>query len=316
MNAHHPSASTAPSTPRGQIILANESRFNTAHLSEPLTAYATGWQDPHRYDDLLTFLAPEVPVARRFEFRQAENSEAFVSETDDEREIGASFKRVEYTGSIVQAKTLNKGLTVRVDHDEAVGDDWEEHYVQNLLQRLRRNEVRRVLAALDTGASSSNAIWDSDANPDGDLRSLLRSATDASCLRPNRVLFGEAAWDMRAEAYDNQATAAAFRVGGLAPQELAQKMGVDAVRILRSRYHDGNSKLPMIGNTVYAYYASELTLKDEPSNVKRFVTPVEGGNYRVYVEPTAKYTDITVEHYSQIIVTSTLGLRKLNVSQS
>ena len=40
-----------------------------------------------------------------------------------------------------------------------------------------------------------------------------------------------------------------------------------------------------------------------------------GGRFAVYVQPFgAKLWDITVEHYSNIIVTSTLGLRALAIS--
>src|SRR5215471_6834255 len=94
----------------GQICLANESRFNSAFFSEPLTTYAAGWRDPNNLEALLDFLAPPVQVGRRFEYKQADNSESFLSDTDDMRAIGADSKRVEYNGSTVQDKTCNKGL--------------------------------------------------------------------------------------------------------------------------------------------------------------------------------------------------------------
>jgi hypothetical protein len=36
--------------------------------------------------------------------------------------------------------------------------------------------------------------------------------------------------------------------------------------------------------------------------------------YCVYVDQRAKFTDLTVEHYSNIVITSSLGIRKLTVS--
>ena len=55
---------------------------------------------------------------------------------------------------------------------------------------------------------------------------------------------------------------------------------------------------------------------DDPSNTKRFWTPVEGGGkYRVYEQPiSSKLTDLTVEHYSNVVVTSSAGLRTLTIS--
>ncbi len=305
----------------GQVCLANESRFNAAFLSEPLTAYTVGWQDPEDLQSLLDFIAPPVPVGRRFEFRKAVNSEAFVSETDDLRAIGSSFKRIEFTGETVNAKTLNKGLTVRIDHDEQVGGDWQERHVALLMQRLLRNEVRRAIAALDSEDTNQDKTWtyDSSTNPnpdpDGDVRRSFGLAADASGVRPNRVLWGEAAWDLRADAYFAQQGAGAFRSAGQTPAELASRLLVDGIRVVKARYQSSaTSKSKILGNQVFAFYALDGQMKDEPSNIKRFLTPVDSGNFRVYLEESAKYTDISVEHYSNIIITSTLGIRKISAS--
>ena len=53
---------------------------------------------------------------------------------------------------------------------------------------------------------------------------------------------------------------------------------------------------------------------DDPSNVKRFWTPTDSGKVRVYREVHAKYIDISVEHYSNIILTSSLGPQMLTIS--
>ena len=45
----------------GQVALANESRFNAAFYSEPLTAYAVGWRDPNQLEETLDFLFPCDP---------------------------------------------------------------------------------------------------------------------------------------------------------------------------------------------------------------------------------------------------------------
>lgn len=301
-------------TPDLEVTASNESRFNAANLSEPLTAFAVGWADPAGLGDLLDFIAPPVPVGRRFEFRKADNAEAFLSETDDLRAIGSEFKRIEYTGTSVNEKTLNKGLTVRVDHDEGIGDDWPERYTQMLLQRLLRNEIRRAITALDAAATSASKTWDDTANPDGDVREALSLGADAAGVRPNRVLFGESAWDLRSSSYYSQSNAGAFYAAGLTPEEAARKYFVDGVRVVSARYQNGATKAAVLGDAVYAYNTSEGAMKDEPSNIKRFITPADGGPFRVYLDEHAKYTDISVEHYSNVVVTSTLGIRKLAVS--
>src|SRR5262249_53003161 len=135
----------------GRIFLPNESRFNSAFYSEPLTTYATGWRDPNNIEALLDFVAPPVQVGRRFEYKKADNAEAFLSETDDARSIGSDFKRVEYHSSSINEKTTNRGLTMRVDLDVA-GEipNWREIYTARLLQRILRNELRRAINTLVT----------------------------------------------------------------------------------------------------------------------------------------------------------------------
>ncbi len=301
--------------PSGVICAANESRFAATNLSEPLTTFAVAWKDGSDLQTLLDFIAPPVFVQRRFEFRRASNAEAFLSETDDVRAIGAAFKRVDYTGDAVQSKVFNKGLTIRIDHDEEPDGNYQERYVQLLLQRLLRNELRRAVAALDGAAVSASKTWGASANPDADVRDAIAAAANVTGVSPNRVLFGEGAWFKRADAYDQQDNAGASRSAGLTPDELAPKLFVEGVRILRARYQSSETaKANILGNSVYAYYAEQSGIKDEPSNLKRFVTPTEQGAYRVYVDEHAKYTDLTVEHYSNIVVTSDLGIRKLAIS--
>lgn len=303
--------------PKGIIAAANEARFNHAHLSEPLTAYSAGWKDPNNLQGLLDFVAPSVPVARRFEFRKANAAEFFYAEDDDVRGIGASFKRVGYTGDAVQSKTLNKGLTIRIDHDEEVGPDWRERYVGLLIQRLLRNELRRALAALDAATVAVPLVWGSSSNPDKDLRAQLKLAADAGGLRPNRLLFGPAAWDLRQDAFDGQQTSAAMRVGAFGPEELARKLFVDELRVIAPYHHDGATLQAMVAGTIYAFFGLNGLHRDEPSTLKRFVTPTDDGHgFRVYLDEHAKYTDLSVEHYSQVVLTNGTGLRRLSVTAS
>lgn len=305
----------------GIVHAANESRFSSAHYSEPLTAFTVGWQDPQQLENLLDFIAPQVPVGRRFEFKRATNAEAFYSESDDVRAIGSAFKRVEYSGDSVNEKTLNKGLTIRVDHDDIAGDDWQERYVQLLMQRLVRNELRRAISALDSAASNTAVTWPIDGtahNPDKDIRTALQSAADASGLRPNRILMGETAWDIRANSFDAQDNAGAFRAAGMLPEELARKLFVEEVRIMSPRYQSASSsKSAILGSALYAFFAQAALTKDEPATLKRFVTPTaQGSTFGVYLEEHAKFTDLSVEHYSNIVVTSNIGVEKLTISDS
>ncbi len=299
------------------ITLANESRFNAATFSEALTIFSSGWKDPSNIEAILDFIAPGVPVGRRFEFKRSDNAEAFYSESDDIRAIGAEFKRVQYQGETVNEKTFNKGLTIRIDHDEVVGEDWQERYTQMLLQRLLRNELRRAIAALDSIAMPhETSNWSGNANPDSDIRIALNLAANESGVRPNKILFGESAWNKRMTCLEEQQTAVAFKSGAMLKDELAAKFLLEGCEVLSSRYQqNASTKKEILGDTVFAFYSSGVISKDEPSNLKRFYTPMENGSpFRVYCEEHAKYTDITVEHYSTIAATSNLGVAKLTIA--
>lgn len=304
----------------GQICLANEARFSAAFYSEPLTAYATGWKDQNNIEALLDFVFPPVQVGRRFEFKKNDNSESFLSEVDDDRSLGADFKRVEYKGSSVDSKTINRGLTMRVDLDQVDQmPNWREVYTTRLLQRLLRNELRRAITALSNAATNTAKTWDTTAgkDPDQDIITELIAAADDAGLRPNRVVFGDVAWNKRLLAHRAQATAGGYASAGLTPDELASFLGLEGVRISRERYQNtALAKAKVVPDLVLAFYATDNLSTEDPSNGKRFWSAVDGGGkFRVYEQQvSSKTVDLTVEHYSRLVVTSTLGLRKLTIS--
>jgi len=301
----------------GVICAANEARFTSTHYSEPLTGYTVGWRDPENLDELNARLFPEISHGRMGEFKAATNADEWLSDTDDERAIGASFKRVERKGTTVLFKTQNRGLTVRVDHDEvdALDGNWQEMYVGWLLRRLARSRLKRGIALIDAAATNANRTW-TGANPDGLLRTTLKATADATGMRANVVVFGEAAWDLRLDVYEPANTPYAARAASMSPAELATKLMVDRVEVVKARYQSAASaKTNVIGSVVYHYYAEMGQMKDDPSNVKRFVTSARGGvRNGVYVQEHEKFTDISVEAYDVILIASSLGVRKDTVS--
>ncbi|MDD2763482.1 MAG: hypothetical protein PHE83_05850 [Opitutaceae bacterium] len=304
--------------PAGLICAANESRFTAGHYSEPLTAYTVGWKDPEQVDAILQRLFPEVPVSRRFEFKKADNAQAFLSELDDIRPIGSPFKRVEYTGSTANEKTLNKGLTVRIDHDQC--DDLEAEKtltIDRLLQRLARNELRRGIALLEANDTTAGAVFSKTTNPDGLIRAMLVAGANITGIRPNVLVYGEAAWDLRLDAYEDPARVQPTNRADKTPEELARYFMVDLVEIVKARYQSSASaKAVIVPTTVYGYLAMQGMGKDDPSAVKRFTSQSRGGQrYGVYVVEHEKFTDISVELYSNIVATG-LGIVTRTITTS
>lgn len=313
-------ASAAGSLQHDQICLANETRFNQAYFNEPLTTYAVGWRDPNNIEQTLEFFAPAVPVSRRFTYKEHNHAEEFLSDLDDVRAIGAEFKRVEYAGTETEAKTDNKGLTIRVDMDQ-VRDmpNWRELYTGRLLRRLCRSELRRAISLLGAAAVNTAKTWDPTAgkDPDQDVIADLIAGATARGLRSNRLGYGDTAWSKRALACRAQNSAGGFASASLTPQQLAGLLGVDQILVSTERYQStASAKAEILNNLVLMFYALSGAIAEDATNIKRFISPVEGGGQvRVYEQQmTAKLIDLTIEHYSLIKITSTLGIRKFTIS--
>lgn len=305
----------------GQIALANEARFNAAYYSEEVTNYVVGWKDPNNIQDTLDFLFPPVMVGRRFEYKLLDNNEFLLSESDDVRAIGADFKRVEYKGSSQNEKTVNKGLTIRIDKDDAITKQpgWENTIAARLKQRLLRNDLRRGITAVGDAATNVAKTWDASAgkDPDQDILDQLILGADASGLRSNRILFGETAWTKRLLSHRAQTSAGGYSSAGLTVEELKGLLMVSDIKLSRERYQNAAAtKAKIVPDIVLMFFGENGVGPEDPSNTKRFWSPCEdGGEWRVYVEPVgSKFIDITVEHYSNLIVTATAGLRKLTIS--
>lgn len=308
----------------GQILFANDARFTESYYSEALTNYIVGWRDPNDIEARLNFVAPAVPVGRRFEWKAAVNAEEFLSEiVDDQRAIGSDFKTVQYTGTDVVDKTLNKGLTYIADLDGVVGTNWQQPKVQKLMRRLWRNEFRRAVAALSGAATNQAYTWDTTAgkNPDQDLKNDLITATTATGIRPNRILYGDTAFNKRGLSYEAQTNATAYAgVSNLSLDQLAARLMVDEIQISRERYQSAAAaKSEIVSNLIYAFYAQDGVDTEDPTNLKRFVSEFDaeqgGGRVRVYVQQiSSKLVAITVEHYSKVVVTYSGGLRKWTIS--
>jgi hypothetical protein len=307
--------------PTGTIVAANDDLLVESFFSEPLTTYTTGWRDPSNLQGALDFVAPPVPVGRRFEFAQANNAEEFFSEVDDVRAVGADFKRVEYSSNKALGLTLNKGLTLRVDREQVASNpEWQRQAVDRLMRRLLRNEYRRAITIITAAATSTNKTWDGTTaqDPDQDVITDLIAGGDISGVPANRVLYSANSWNARGLAYRLQVNrAGTLQLATMTPQEVAGTLGVDQVMVNRSRYQaTATTKTQIVGSQVIEFFAEDGLTQDDPSNIKRFVSPTDaGGRFAVYVQPMgAKLWDVTVEHYSNIIVTSTLGLRALNIT--
>lgn len=323
----------------GDIEFANAALIVEGYFSEPLTAFAMGWRDPNNIEATLEFFAPKVPCSRRFEYAETLNVEEFYSDVDDIRSIGSDFKDVEYKSIKTTAKTQNKGLSITIDLDEIDGaPGWEQRTVAKLQRRLLRNELRRAITLISAAATNTAKTWDTTAlkDPDQDIRTDLLAAATLSGVRPNRVGFGDTAFDKRVISHRAQNTAGGYASAVLTPDNaqhtlntqvnpggsvvvgsLSAQLGVDRTWVSRERYQSAAAtKTEIVNNLVLEFFASDGMDTEDASNIKRFVSNTDaGGMWRVFSQQiSSKLYRITVEYYSLIKITSTLGLKKLTIS--
>jgi hypothetical protein len=308
-----------PDARSGTIMAANDANFAAAHLSEPLTDYLVDVPDPDGLDTILEQAFPSVPVGRAFSYRTFDDRESFQAAMNDEdiREIGGDFPKVRRTGTQAEGRTDNKGLIMVLDNDQG-GEDpaVQQRAVMNLRNRLLRTELFRGEALLEANDVASTPNWgpaNAAADPDGDLLSAVDLSGDARGIDANTVLYGGSAWVMRFMSLGLGANAARHATRNLTPQQVAELVGVE--QLIRSRFRaqtSATAKSKLVANKVFVYFAKKGAMPDDPSNIKRFVTAVPGGGYqRVYIEGSMKKTMVCVEHYSRLVLTSPVGIRKI-----
>jgi hypothetical protein len=307
-----------------RISMFNADIATEAFFSTPLTDYAVDFSDMADLDAELEFFAPGVEVTPRFEYSVHDSAEAFLSDgDDDERPAKTDFKEIEETESKVNAATVNRGLQITLDMDKIRGrKDWEEHYTQKLLRRIKRNQLRRAVALISAAATNTAKTWDTSAgkDPDQDVITERVVSGDLSGISFNRVGYGDTAWSKRGISHRAQNSAGGFASAMLTPETLAGILGVDEVIKSNARYtSSANAKSQILGNLVLMFNASAGVDTEDSSNIKRFYSmgaPEEGGGiYQVYsARISAKRHVIAVGHYEKQAITSTLGIRKFTVS--
>lgn len=305
------------SVPPNMLVASNASRFNDAQLSTPLTSYAVGYKDPINLIGLLEQIAPAVPVSPRFSFKKATNAEAFLSETDDVRALGADFKTITLTGEVVDSRTHNKGLTLVLDKDEHDTSNLEP-YVAHIRRRLAMNELRRLFAVLDAAGNNTAKTWSSGSpTPVKDMRDAIETSGNKLGIAPNIGVVGGTAWNRYQDALDASSSqlAAARSMRGLAG--LSEELMLDAIVPVNARFQTSltaTTKTKVAGGKIYFYYSEQGAMKDDPTAVKRFVSRTTSGTqFSVFVVDSAKRVEVTVEHSSNIIATSS-GIEILTIS--
>lgn len=305
----------------GQVFAANDANFDSSFLSEPLTEYIVGAPDDEGLLAALEAVAPSIPVGRAFTYRTHDTSDQYRSDSADDgdiREIGGDFAKVGTNKHTqVDGRTDNKGLTMVLDNDQGGEDPQvQQRAVSNLRNRLLRSDLRRVFNVLDANDTNTAKTWASGTvDPDLDVTNQVDLSGDARGVDANIIVWGKSAWIKRLTGHRGNANAGGFASASMTPQQAATMCGAENGIVLPFRYQSAvSTKSKIVGDTVWIYHVKRGAMPNDPSNIKRFVTNTPSGLVRVYITPELKKTLVTVEHYSRVVGTSTLGIRSLTIS--
>ena len=315
---------TTEKAKNGHISLANESAFQNAFFSKPLTDFAVGYQNQEEpLQELLDFIAPPVQTTPLFQYDVQNGKIAFeaAANGEDERALMGEFKVVDWMDSKATGATKSKGLTTFIDNDilEEIPSKLEEK-VATLKCILLRADLIRANALLVSLATNTAKTWSSGTpTPDMDVKAAIKAARQALGQQPNRVLFGGGAWEARDTALAKQNTAGAFAGLMRLESDVARFYRVRDIKINDLVYElPGTGKTPIIADAkVFVFTGNTMPSTMDASNVKRFWSPVVGGGeWAVFVNRThsAELTKVTVYHRSAILSPNTTGVQSLTIS--
>lgn len=311
----------------GCITVANSTQNYAGSLAQDVQGYLAGMPTTDE-EARLNLLFPGLQTNDFFQFAKSDD-EAFLTEADDSdiRGVGAAFKRVEYRGTNVTAATVQKGLTMRVDHktlpkvNGAVIPGWENRYAAALKARLIRADIVRGIAVVHAASTDLAVTFSSTTNPDGLLRAMVQTGRTALGLIQTHVVIGNSAWQSRQDSYENAARVnhSMSNHASYSLEDLARYLGVQKVVIEDGMKQTvkGAAKADRLALLAYSYSALDSPIMDDPSNIKRAWSPVTGGGeWAVAIQEQAVYTDITVWHESLIFAPITTGVRRVTITHS
>ena len=313
--------------PSGTVCLANDSLLRTTEVIEELTLFAASYDSMvgNGLARLRDFLAPPRPSTSRI-VRLTTMNENEPWETLDynkvKRGVLADFAQVrQRTATKTDFQINNRGLSVILDRDELRDKpEWQQLHTKWLIDLLNRATVQEALAIYTAGATAGAKTWSSGSpNPDIDIRNYILTSANITGFYPQNAAYGDAAFLLRAQAYESELTAGSMaRASVYTEEQLATALGVQQALINMERYQNtSTSKVELIGSNVLLFTGVKDSGPNDPSNIVRHVVTGSGGSgeYAVYVtDMGVKKVMLTVENYELLHVQHTTGIYKIAVS--
>jgi hypothetical protein len=316
-----------PDMPAGTVCLANDSLLRNTEVIEELTLFAASYDSMvgNGLARLRDFLAPPRPSTSRI-VRLTTMNETEPWETVDynkvKRGILADFAQIrQRTATKTDFQINNRGLSVILDRDELRDKpEWQQLHTKWLIDLLNRATVQEAISIYTNAATTGSFTWSSGSpNPDLNIRAEILTAANITGFYPQNAAYGDAAFLLRAQAYESQLTAGSMaRASVYTEEQLATALGVREALINMERYQNtSTAKIELIGSNVLLFTGVKDAGPNDPSNIVRHVVTGSGasGEYAVYVTDLGvKKVMLTVENYELLHVQHTTGIYKIAVS--
>jgi len=311
-----PAAATIQITgPDGQAIAGNaggppvQAARVAAHASaslatladQRLTGYVAGYPGYAGLQQLMDFIAPPVPVARKFSFVTDALNNAFAVTDDDRVGPGGLPAVVRLDPKTVTEKTaVMRGLETPFPYDEQnaaaaeLGNSVEaeaNRRARFLANSIQRGIFTRLLAVMNAAKGEATSVsFASGTDPINALETHLQTVADACGDRAQvRVLFGSTAWaTLRQHAKLTGSGVAARKAVTLADIAAQLELPAENVRVsyhLATTSKEGvtNTKSQLLGGTqIWVFAARNGVTEDDPSAFKRFYVPLGGQQMMAY----------------------------------
>lgn len=307
--------------PTGQLMaLANDTAFDGANVNVALTERIMGAVD-RGLAATLTSLVPDVPSPDRFNYLSFNEAGQYadVSGVKQQKNRTGEFAKVEVTGTDTDARLFNKGLQILIPNSEGGNNSMiQERYAAFLVALLDRAEIIEVINALDAASSAyATKTWSSGTSvtPDADLAGLVVNSGDLRGVDANRVAIGSGDWLLRLGACQRNANPGVSTAALMTPEQVAAMLDIDTITRVKARKGTlaATAKSKVLSGAAYAYQASPTAVKEDGSNILRFVG-TEGTQVVTENIVSSDCTRIVVKRKSNIITVNSVGVVKLTIN--
>lgn len=300
----------------GTFVLANVA--TTAKAVEWMPDFAVGLVKNNGLVKAREHLAPNATVMTpntTFSYRFFERAESFKEVPYEKlvRGVGGEFGYFNSKSEKRSGELEHIGISVVVEKAMSEADPgYESRLMQAAVSILESATLRRAYDCFTAVAVAKTWSKSGSVDPDTMLRQAMLDASDAAGVRPNRILFGDSAWDARVAWLRSQNTAAGFQ-SARTEGELGSEIRAD-ILVPDARVASGSGLFPAFAaKKILGGIAFAGTPEEDVSNVKMF-TGKNGLEFFEWDHPQGALKIITASRWQCIKTTSDLGAFAITVT--